>query len=488
MARGPSGPRHVKSNRLLFINLMRQSSAPLIGRAPYQAPSIEEPVHPMMLIDANHRAGGVAHSRTMSMTIPVAHDFICPWCWAGLLQAKRLKEEFGVQLDWLAYELFPDEIEWSNSAPAVAAPANKPKTLSRFEFLLAADQMKMPSVDRPRRMRTHNSHEAVEFVKAHQLDDADRWVEILYRAYWEQGLEINDPKVLKKLAKGTIHDVDKMLASIEKRKYRKHIVGFDDPAYANGVYNVPTFFIGSERYAEQPYTTLAAAVQEMGHHVGTDVYAALHFPPAPVDRPYVFTNMVTTIDGRSVNGERGEDISDLGSKIDHSLMRRTEEAADAVMIGAGTLRATSPTWAPHASTRIVVSNSGDLNYESKYFSTAGRAFVACSGSATVKLAKGVKLLRAGNEKLDFVALLRRLREMGIERLLVLGGSSLNGALLERDLVDEMFLTIAPKVKLGKDLPNYAEGMPLPRNALPEFFVVEHHRLGEEIFLRYRRRK
>jgi hypothetical protein len=38
-------------------------------------------------------------------------------------------------------------------------------------------------------------------------------------------------------------------------------VGFDDPAYASGVYNVPTFFIGEERYAEQPLTVLKKAVR-----------------------------------------------------------------------------------------------------------------------------------------------------------------------------------------------------------------------------------
>ena len=35
----------------------------------------------------------------MSLIIPVAHDFICPWCWVGLLQVNRLKEEFPVDFE-----------------------------------------------------------------------------------------------------------------------------------------------------------------------------------------------------------------------------------------------------------------------------------------------------------------------------------------------------------------------------------------------------
>jgi hypothetical protein len=46
------------------------------------------------------------------MIIPVAHDFSCPWCWIGLHQAKRLAAEFGVEFNWLAYEIYPETMDF----------------------------------------------------------------------------------------------------------------------------------------------------------------------------------------------------------------------------------------------------------------------------------------------------------------------------------------------------------------------------------------
>jgi len=194
----------------------------------------------------------------MALTIPVAHDFICPWCWVGLFQAKRLEADFGATIDWVGYELFPDELEWPDWKPGAPAPENKPATPSRFDLMLAAEQMKMPTAERPHKMRTHNAHEAVEYAKTEGV--ANELNEILYRALWERGEEINNPEVILRLAKGTIKDLDALKSAIENRTFAANIIGFDDPAYALGVYNVPTFFINGKRYAERPYIALSEAV------------------------------------------------------------------------------------------------------------------------------------------------------------------------------------------------------------------------------------
>ena len=216
------------------------------------------------------------------------------------------------------------------------------------------------------------------------------------------------------------------------------------------------------------------------------IYRDLAFPEAPAHRPYVFVNMVTTIDGKTVSGDRSEDVLDLGSRVDHALMRKIEDQADAVIVGASTLRAASPKWDPATDFRVVVSNSGIFDYRLPFFTSGGRSFVACSESADFKTGAGVNRLETGRGDVEFGFLFRKLREMGSRRLLCLGGSNLNGQLLERNLVDELFWTIAPKVKLGEGLPTYAGGHPLPRDKMLRFNLIEHHVVGDEVFLRYRR--
>jgi len=207
-------------------------------------------------------------------------------------------------------------------------------------------------------------------------------------------------------------------------------------------------------------------------------YAHIEFEAAPADRPTVYVNMVATIDGKTVSGGREDDVADLGSDVDHAAMKALEIGADAVLVGAQTLRATTRRWRPKARFALVATRSGDLPRDARYFE--GESFVISPNEGDYP---------APHLRLDdWPSLLRTLRTMGIERLYVLGGSELNAQLLECDLVDELFLTVAPKIKLGRDVPTYAGGSPLPRGGLMDFRLIESHVVGDEAFLRYRRRR
>ncbi|MHB8635642.1 MAG: RibD family protein [Fimbriimonadaceae bacterium] len=215
-------------------------------------------------------------------------------------------------------------------------------------------------------------------------------------------------------------------------------------------------------------------------------YRNLRFPETPKHRPYVIIDMVATIDGKIVSGERGEDVSDLGSPIDHAVMRLLEDSVDAVLIGAGTLRATPSGWDPKTRFRIVVSKSGNVDVGHSFLKGRG-GFVALPEGVALAPFHGVRALVSGVGDVEPARLATLLREKGCERLLILGGSRTNGAFLRAQIVDEVFLTIAPKIKLGEGLPTIAEGEALPRASLLEFELVEHHAVGSELFLRYRRR-
>jgi predicted DsbA family dithiol-disulfide isomerase len=195
----------------------------------------------------------------MPLKIPVAHDFVCPWCWVALFQAKRLIAEEGVEIDWKGYELWPAELEKPVPNPPAPVNPDRPPVPSRLDFFLIADDVELPKVERPKGILTHNAHEAVEFAKANGR--GFEFCELLYRAYWEHGVNINDPAQLFNLAAANGIDEVGLMKTIAEKTYNGNIVGFDDAAYANGVYNVPTFTIGGDRYAEQPYAVLVKAVR-----------------------------------------------------------------------------------------------------------------------------------------------------------------------------------------------------------------------------------
>ncbi len=218
-------------------------------------------------------------------------------------------------------------------------------------------------------------------------------------------------------------------------------------------------------------------------------YADLSFPPAPDDRPWVFMNMVTTIDGKIVTGEREDSVEDLGSDMDHRMMRVIEKSAQAIMIGATTLRAHPNLTYGKESIRLVATRSMNIDTDWRFFKEApGKAIIVCPSATHIPDTHGIKVMRLDDAS-DWPKILRTLRhEWGVERLLCEGGSELNAQLLRLDLVDELFLTLAPKIKLGRDLPNYAGGEPLPRGELLNFSIFSLHQHEDEVFVRYRRRR
>ena len=221
-----------------------------------------------------------------------------------------------------------------------------------------------------------------------------------------------------------------------------------------------------------------------------DLYKRCEFPAPPDDRPYVFINMVSTVDGKIVLGEPGGSAKGLGGPSDQVLFRRLQHNADAALIGGNTLRASQVIY-PHAMARFVATRAGDLPLGNRFFTDAPeRAFVVAPGNlptATRDRLKSVAgLIEAGDAEVDWKSALRTIRrELNVRVLLCEGGSQINGQLVRAGLADELFLTLAPKIKGGARLPTIVggEGFP-PGIALPLELLSAYHD-GSEIYLRYR---
>ncbi|MEI8281140.1 MAG: dihydrofolate reductase family protein, partial [Armatimonadota bacterium] len=333
-------------------------------------------------------------------------------------------------------------------------------------------------------VRSFNAHQATEYAKTEGVQDA--LVEAIYRAFWEEGRNINKVDVLCEIAEGIVTNIDAMKEAIVTDQYCENVVDFDDDAHAQGVYNVPTFFVGEKRLAEQPYTEIRKAMVEfVGGEPETSHYSEIEYANPHANRPFIFVNMVSTIDGKIVTGERNESVSDLCSDTDHLLMRRLESKADAVLVGANSLRASGNNWNPEPHTRIVVTKSGNVPWESKFL-TMGRPIVLTTEESEIPDREGVLIVRAGKSVLDWEAALNEIQKLGIEIVNVLGGSEINAQLFELEFIDEIFLTIAPKIKLGDHTPTIAGGNPLARSDVQKFRLVSNKTIGDEIFLRYQK--
>lgn len=218
--------------------------------------------------------------------------------------------------------------------------------------------------------------------------------------------------------------------------------------------------------------------------------------------------MISSLDGKAaIYGKAGS----IGSPTDRFLMHSLRARADAVMVGAGTLRAEKLTLGvPEGLARvrasrglkfqplaIVTTVTGELPLRENLLGSSPDNLVVLASSetprhrlsmlsseASVEIVPQGKALAPG---LDLTSALETLKERySVDLLLVEGGPALNHALITLSLVDELFLTLAPKLLGGaQSSTTILEGPNiLPQKSLKAEPISIYLSEGGELFLRY----
>ncbi len=216
------------------------------------------------------------------------------------------------------------------------------------------------------------------------------------------------------------------------------------------------------------------------------------------DRPFVAMNFVATVDGRAtMDGVSGP----IGSDADTAMLAGLRTRFDAVMIGAGTMRAErygrpiasqerrehrERIGLPHDPLMVIVSGRLDLPWDASLFTAgAGRVLIFTASEAEPpETATSLRVVRHEG-RVDLAAALRHLREeRGVRAVLSEGGPHLHSQLWAAGLVDDLFLTTAPKLT-GADAPRILEGKALPEPSELELaWLLEQE---GELFARYSHR-
>ncbi len=239
-------------------------------------------------------------------------------------------------------------------------------------------------------------------------------------------------------------------------------------------------------------------VPDCGEEPLEDLYRDLKFPAPAASKPHVYLNMVTTADGASHLGGR---TLGMGSKGDRMAFSRLREYCDAVLVGAGTVRAERygpPRLDPEAQRRrrerglapvpqlVVVSRSLNLDPRSRLFSDPTNPPLVftveeADPGRRAQLASVAEVQPFGSGQVDLGVALGWLRERGVRWLLCEGGPTLNGHLLAQGLVDELFLTLGPLL-VGGDAGRIVAGQ-LP--SVVRLNLLELREVEGELLIRYR---
>jgi riboflavin-specific deaminase-like protein len=231
----------------------------------------------------------------------------------------------------------------------------------------------------------------------------------------------------------------------------------------------------------------------------TDVVDQVHqldlISEAPTHRPYVVTNFAVTVDGRAtLHGRSGP----IGSDIDTEFVVCLRTRVDAVMIGAGTMRAERygrPVADPGKRARrerrglsqdpllVIVSGRLDVPWDAPVFGDRGaRVLIFTTSDASPPETEAQVRVVRHEDVVDLREALGHLRrERGVRALLCEGGPRLHAQLIDAGLVDELFITCAPKLG-GGDGPGLAVGMPELERQIELVWLLDE---DGELFARYR---
>ncbi len=198
----------------------------------------------------------------------------------------------------------------------------------------------------------------------------------------------------------------------------------------------------------------------------------------PTDRAFMRLNMISSADGgTAVSGVSGG----LGNRDDHAVYAALREQADGVLVGLGTVIAEHyHVPVPPQLQLYVVSDTVDVTGAEELFAS-GRATLVVPDSVGAA-PDGIPELRAGAG--PFVDLEAVAAALAGQVIVAEGGPTLAGLLVAQGLVDEFFVTLAPRVIAGGSA-RVAHGP----DADPSLWDLVHGFVDDDgfLFLRYCRR-
>jgi riboflavin biosynthesis pyrimidine reductase len=227
----------------------------------------------------------------------------------------------------------------------------------------------------------------------------------------------------------------------------------------------------------------------------------------------VYANFVSSLDGvASLAGRRGSGSAISGrDRADRFVMGLLRALADAILVGAGTVRADggqpwTPSWISpdHADAYgdldrpqplfVVASASGDLNPDEPAFELASLVLTTAAGAARLRdrMPATVRIRALPGDRLDGRDILAAIRAEGCRRVLAEGGPRLLATLVGDEVLDDLFLTLSP-VLAGRRTAGRGDGaraglvegiefLPGPGRWARLLSVKSH---GSHLFLHYR---
>ncbi|WP_181780667.1 RibD family protein [Pseudonocardia pini] len=219
------------------------------------------------------------------------------------------------------------------------------------------------------------------------------------------------------------------------------------------------------------------------------------------ERPYVIASAAVSLDGYIDDVAEARLI--LSDPEDLDRVDEVRAWADALLVGAGTIRADDPRLLVRSAERrearvaagrtpspakVTLTRTGKVDPAARFFTTgdAARYVYTCDAQAPVlqsTLGPVARVVGAG-DPLDLHRMLADLRGRGVERLMVEGGGAVHTLFLSAGVVDELHVVYAPFFVGQPRAPRFVNAAAFPQGPANRMTLGKSRQIGDLMFLQY----
>jgi riboflavin-specific deaminase-like protein len=218
-------------------------------------------------------------------------------------------------------------------------------------------------------------------------------------------------------------------------------------------------------------------------------------------KPFVFSNLATSLDGK-IN-ITGKGHFPLGTRDDWREMQRLRKKSDAIVFGASTLRGFKAAccieehdWplARQPVNVVLSSKLEGLSTSWPFFKDPRiKRILLVSDEASAERVRRFQrccevlvLPSSTRGSSQAASILKLLEDRGLRQILVEGGGQVMWEFLKPNLIDEIHITLTPRILGGRDAPTLVEGAGFKGPEVLNFEIKSVKKLKNELYLVYQK--
>jgi len=222
-----------------------------------------------------------------------------------------------------------------------------------------------------------------------------------------------------------------------------------------------------------------------------------------MDRPFIFINSAMSADGKISTWQRKQ--VRISGAIYFYRVDRLRCGSDAIMVGIGTVLADDPSLTVKSvqrkierkekgfdenPVRVIIDSQARTPIDADIFKKGeGRRIVVVSSSAPSENVKALRrkamVIIAGESRVDLPDAMEQLYLLGINRLMVEGGATLNWAMLSSGLVDEIYTFVGNVIIGGQVAPTLVDGEGFKDTSTLPLELISAEKIEQGILLKWK---